>query len=132
MCPLREERQEGRRLNHEDCKVAGLQRSRSGEATGTIDMKRNDGHAVWSIQFFFYKIDVGLWGPPFTKSISPLRYTHPFDESCLWTLFVLESEGVLRGNHALEVRITFLMNCFLELLLPKLSLKSLFSPLLLL
>jgi hypothetical protein len=29
-------------LNHEDCKVAGLQRSRSGEATGTIDMRRND------------------------------------------------------------------------------------------
>ncbi|KAK4339052.1 hypothetical protein RND71_040514 [Anisodus tanguticus] len=27
----------GQRLNHEDCKVAGLQRSRSGEATGTID-----------------------------------------------------------------------------------------------
>lgn len=42
MRPLREERQEGRRLNHEDCKVAGLQRSRSGEATGTIDMRRND------------------------------------------------------------------------------------------
>lgn len=38
-----------------------------------------NGHAVWSIQFFFYKIDAGLWGPPFTKSISPLRYTHPFD-----------------------------------------------------
>ena len=42
MRPLREERQEGRWLNHEDCKVAGLQRSRSGEATGTIDMRRND------------------------------------------------------------------------------------------
>ena len=32
----------GQRLNHEDCKVAGLQRSRSGEATGTIDQRRND------------------------------------------------------------------------------------------
>lgn len=32
----------GQRLNHEDCKVAGLQRSRPGEATRTIDQRRND------------------------------------------------------------------------------------------
>jgi len=35
---VRPERQGG--LNHEDCKVAGLQRSRPGEATGTIDQRR--------------------------------------------------------------------------------------------
>lgn len=41
----------GQRLNHEDCKVAGLQRSRSGEATGTIDQRRNENEALRKIRF---------------------------------------------------------------------------------
>lgn len=54
-------------------------------ASGYAQQMNPRTQMLYPIQFFFYKIYAGLsslaWGPvnPFTKSISPLRYTNPFD-----------------------------------------------------
>jgi len=56
----------------------------------------------WSIQFLFQKIYAGLsslaWGPvnPFTKSISPLRYTSPqYEIDCSYSKNSNWANGVI-------------------------------------